>query len=280
MVQHDVDCRVRQPDGSVEEGRFTVVRCTGRGRALHAYFLRVSAAVVALVGEEPSRADVGGAIDRLVELFRVMSAAPRKSVRGLWTEVLLMARLRDPAPLAAVWHVLPADRYDFSAGGQRIEVKSASGRIRQHHFALEQRVPVPGTEVLIASVLVERAGAGTTLANLVGEVRSRISHEPRLLLPDTGRQHVDLVIAQTLGDSWRQTQEERFDRQLAESSLVFYEPAVVARVDPSLPRGVSDVRFRVDLTGLPAADLTAYRAQGGLFAAALHRLSATSPRAG
>lgn len=25
-----------------------------------------------------------------------------------------MARLRDPAPLAAAWYVLPGDRYDFS----------------------------------------------------------------------------------------------------------------------------------------------------------------------
>lgn len=264
-VQHDVDCRVTQLDGSVLDGTFTVVRCAGRDRALHEYFLRVAASVVAFIGEEPSRADVGTAIERLVELFRSMDTIPRKSLQGLWAEVLLMARLRDPAPLAAAWHVLPSDRYDFSAGTERIEVKSATGRVRQHHFALEQLVAVPGTKVLIASMLVERAGAGATLSDLVSEVRSRIGHDPRLLL------HVDQVVAQTLGDIWRQAQEERFDRHLSESSLSFFDPEVIPRVDPSLPRGISDVRFRVDLTGLPSADLATYRSGGGLFAAALRR---------
>lgn len=269
-VQHDVDCRVTEPGGSLADGRFTVVRCVGKDRALHAYFLHVAAAVVALLGEGPSRLDVGRAIDRLVELFRSMTAPARKSVQGLWAEVLLMARLRDPARLVAAWHLLPGDRYDFSSDNQRIEVKSALGRVRQHHFALEQLVPVAGTQLLIASVLLERAGAGTTLAELVSEVRSRCGHDPQLLL------HVDRVIAQTLGDSWRQAQEERFDRQAAESSLAFFKPEAIPRVDTTLPRGVSDVHFRVDLTGLPPANLEEYRGQGGLFAAALARPFARS----
>ncbi len=176
-----------------------------------------------------------------------------------------MARLRDPAPLAAAWHVLPGDRYDFSAGSQRIEVKSATGRVRQHHFALEQLLPVPGTRVLVASVLVEQAGAGTALADLVSEVRSRVGHNPQLLL------HVDQVVAQTLGDSWRHAQEERFDRHVAESSLAFFEPTVIPKVEPNLPPAVSGVHFRADLTGLPKADLVAHRSQGGLFGAVLRR---------
>jgi hypothetical protein len=269
-VQHDVDCRVSQPDGSVERGRFTLLRCTGTDPALHSYFLRIAAALVALLGPEPSDLDVSRAVDRLVELFRSMASAPRKTVQGLWAEVMLMGRLRDPAPLAAAWHALPGDRYDFNAGSQRIEVKGATGRVRQHHFALEQLLPVPGTQVLVASVLVERAGAGTALLDLVSEVRSKISHDPQLLL------HVDQVVAEALGDSWRQAQEERFDRPLAENSLLFLESAAIPRVDANLPRGVTDVRFRVDLTGLPPADLGAYRAQGGIFAAALHRLSPNS----
>lgn len=262
-VQHDVECRVMRPDGSAEEGRFTVVHCTGSDRALHSYFLRVAAAIVALLGNAPSHADVSRAIERLVELFRSMAATPRKSVQGLWAELLLMVRVRDPAPLAAAWHVLPGDRYDFSAGSQRIEVKSAAGHVRRHHFALEQLLPVPGTQVLVASVLVERAGAGTTLLELVSEVRTRISHDPQLVL------HVDQVVTHTLGDTWRYAQEERFDRQIAESSLSFFDPAVIPRVDPNLPGGVSDVHFRADLTGLPSADLAAYRSQGGLFRSAL-----------
>ena len=82
---------------------------------------------------------------------------------------------------------------------------------------------------------------------------------------------LDLVVAQTLGDSWRQAQEERFDREAAENSLGFFEAKAIPSVDPNLPGGVSEVRFRVDLTGVPSANLSQYRALGGIFGATLKR---------
>src|SRR5216683_1632365 len=39
-VQYDVECRIFRSDGNIEEGRFTVVSCTGNDKALHTYFLR------------------------------------------------------------------------------------------------------------------------------------------------------------------------------------------------------------------------------------------------
>lgn len=57
-VQYDVDCRISRSDGSIEEGRFTVVRCTGLDKALHTYFLRSIGAIVISLGTTPSRLDV------------------------------------------------------------------------------------------------------------------------------------------------------------------------------------------------------------------------------
>lgn len=264
-VQHDVECRISHADGALEEGRFTVVRCTGGDRALHGYFLRAAAAIVALLEEAPTQGDVRAAIDQLVELFRAISAQPRKSVQGLWAELFVMARLREPRELVASWHVLPEDRYDFSAGDQRIEVKSASGRVRRHHFSLEQLQPPSGTRLLMASVLVERAGAGASVLDLASELRGRVSSSPELLL------HLDRVVSATLGQSWRFAQGERFDRHLAESSLAFFVPQVIPCVDPSLPAAVTDVHFRADLSGVQPVNPAEYRSQGGLFAVALRR---------
>lgn len=264
-VQHDVACRITRPDGANEEGRFTVVRCTGGDHALQAYFLRVAAAIIALLGDRPSHAEISASIDRLVELFRSMNVAPRKSVQGLWAELLVMARIRNPAPLVAAWHTQLGDRYDFSSGSQRIEVKSATGRIRQHHFTLEQLLPVPGTQLLVASILVERAGAGTSIMDLVDEVRQRVSHQPHLLI------HIDEIVVQTLGNSWRSAREERFDRQFGENSLAFFDPMTIPRVSADLPAGVSHVRFIANLSDILAVDTRKHRSEGGLFQSCLGR---------
>lgn len=264
-VQNDIDCRIYRLDNSVEEGRFTVVRCTGADRALHVYFLRIVAPVIMALGASPSRAEVSEAINKLAELFHAITRAPRKSLQGLWAELFLIARARDPLMLVKAWHVLPEDRYDFSAGGQRIEVKSASGRIRQHHFTLEQLHPPAGTSVLVASLFVERAGAGTSIAELIEEVRSRVSSDPTLVL------QVDRIVGLTLGESWQHAMEDRFDRELAEESLAFFATEDIPKVSPEVPFGVSGISFKSDLTGHDSSDLASLRASEGLFRAVLRR---------
>ena len=94
-------------------------------------------------------------MDRLIELFRAMTTPSRKSVQGLWAELFLIAQSRQPTILVDAWHMLPEDRYDFAMDDQRIEVKSFSGSLRQHHFSLEQLQPPEGVKTLIASMLVE-----------------------------------------------------------------------------------------------------------------------------
>lgn len=264
-VQHDVECRITQPGGTSETGRFTLVRCIGGDRMLDEYFLRVIGVVIPLLGDSPSDRDVSTAIDRLVTLFRAMSGTPKKSVQGLWAELLLIARSSDPSRMVGAWHVLATDRYDFNQGVERLEVKSAAGPTRQHHFSLNQLLPIPGTRVLIASVLAERAGAGVSVGELVNEVRARLGDDVRLVL------HTHDVVLETLGTGWRAALGERFDRQVAESSVSFYEPEAIPRVDERLAPGVSDVHFRVDLTGVPTADLTRYRGGGGLLRSVMQR---------
>lgn len=264
-VQHDVDCRISRRDGSAEEDRFTVICCTNGDYVLNSYFLRVASAVVTALGVTPTQHDVARVIGKLVELFRVMTEPPRKSVQGLWAELFLIARTRAPAVLVSAWHQTPEDRYDFSAGSQRVEVKSTTGRVRQHHFALEQLHPPLDTNLLIVSMFVERAGAGVSVADLADQVRSHIGDKPDLLLL------VDRVIGLTLGENWRRALQERFDQELAEESLAFYEPTAIPSVCVELPSGVSEVHFKSDLTASPTADLTRYRAMGGLFQVALRR---------
>lgn len=269
-VQYDMHCRVSRSDGNIEEGLFTVVRCTGRDEALHIYFLRCIGALIISLGMTPSRLDVAHTIKNLTTLFRAMTEKPRKSVQGLWAELLLIARAPDTAAAVSAWHITPGDRYDFNAGNQRIEVKSTSMRVRQHYFSLEQLCPPTQTTLLIASLFVEYAGAGTSIMELAERIRTRISNHPDLLL------HIDQIISLTLGENWRDALEARFDVELAEESLAFFDINAIPTVDRILPLGVSDVRFKSDLTNSPSLNIQDVRALGGLFQAALHGTVSTS----
>ena len=70
--------------------------------------------------------------------------------------------------------------------------------------------------------------------------------------------HIDTTIALTLGNGWDRASAERFDRRVAEKSLAFYEASAIPSVDPNLPIGVSDVRFRSNLTDVPPVDAARY----------------------
>jgi hypothetical protein len=262
-VQHDVDCLVHRPDGTEETSRFTVILCTDSDRMMQEYFLRSVSSVVLALDNIPSRSDVVQAINTLVELFRSMTQAPRKSVQGLWAELLVMAEAPDPAALIPYWHSLPEERYDFTAGVQRVEVKSAAGHVRSHQFSLGQVRPPAGTRVLIASLFAECAAGGTSVMELFEEIRAHASGDTGLLL------HLDRVLRLSLGNAWRQGLEERFDRQLAVGSLRFFDTESIPAIDGPLPREVSDIHFRVDMTNVQPMDTATVVMERGMFEAML-----------
>lgn len=258
-VLYNVECRISQLNGDIERRKFTVIRCTGASSRLQTYFLHILSTIIVSLDNPPTSQDVNQAIKILIELFRAMTRPPRKSIQGLWAELYFMARVDQPTPLIEAWHIRPEDRYDFSLGNQRVEIKSTSHRVRQHHFSLEQLHPPAGIEVLVASIFVERTQAGQSLMELLEKIRSCIIDRPDLLL------HVDEIVGLTLGSSWKHALQERFDEKLAEDSLAFYEVSTVPSVNPEIPLTVSKVHFMSDLTGLETINLSTYRNKGNLF---------------
>jgi len=248
-VIHLVNCRVQSPNAAEMNRTLTVVRCTGADRDLHEYFLRCLHPIVASLSANPSRQQISDAVERLIDLFRQLAEAPRKTVAGLWAELFLLSQARDPARLLAGWHAMPEDRFDFASGMDRLDVKAAFGGLRMHHFALEQLRPAGQTRVVIASLLTDRAEGGSSVNDIVDSIRSRIA-DPGLLI------RLDSVVAQTLGQDWRTMRQGRFDLQQATHTLRFVEAAAIPSVPIPTPREVSAVHFRVDLSqhALPFPD--------------------------
>lgn len=261
-VIHLVNCRVHTPQGEQHDRTLSVIRCTGTDRAMHEYFLRALHSVVVALPRNPTQQDVSQAIQRLVELFRQLSEPPRKALQGLWAELFIIARASDPRSLIQCWHAMPEDRFDFSDGPQRLEVKTASGRVRSHRFALEQIRPAAGTVAVVASVLTERTAGGTSLIDLLDEIRNRIDDADILI-------RLDNVVARTIGTDWRHATDTRFDRQLAEDSLRFFDALSIPAVSTEVPPEVSDIHFRVDLSRQPSLVPTHDEAHTSLLLAAV-----------
>ena len=184
-------------------------------------------------------------------------------MQGLWAELFLISQARQSDILVDAWHTVPEDRYDFAMDDQRIEVKSFSGNVRLHHFSLEQLHPPTCVKALVTSISVENSQAGASIGDLREKIQTRLSSNFDSLL------HIDKVIALTLGDAWQQASNARFDEMLAEESLVFYETSKIPSVNPNLPTGVSEVRFRSDLTAIAPAKSSLYYTEGGIFGAVL-----------
>ncbi len=259
-LYHTAHCRILLHDSSTEEGIFSILTLRNADHILQDFFLKISGALLDSLGQNPSSVEITNALNRAVELFRALSNPAKKSIQGLWSEVFLIWQSRAPENLIRAWHSSFDDRFDFSAQMQRLEVKSSGNRARIHRFRLEQLNPPAETKALIASVFVEPAGGGVSIADLVDDVQLRLPNEPELFL------RISEVITASLASDWAMGVRETFDLQLAEESLQFYDASAVPSVDPVLPAGVSNVSFESNLETAGAADLLLL-AEGIFFAA-------------
>jgi hypothetical protein len=268
-VVHMVQCRVHETPTHEVTRRFSVVHCNATDRQLQVYFLRSLHPIIASLPNQPQREDVTKAVMALVELFSRLHSEPTHTVLGLWAELFVIASASDPETLIRAWHAIPEERYDFSIGPDRLEVKAASAE-RVHHFHLSQLRPTGPTRVRIASLLTERSHGGAGITDLVDAIRGRVA-SPDLLV------RLDGVIAETLGREWGPSQDVRFDREHAIATLRFIDARAVPAVVTPLPPEVSDVHFRVDITQYADTPLDQHLTRASeLFAAALPNVQ--SPR--
>lgn len=261
IVSYGVPCQIVHPDGRPEQGSFTIVRCSSVDPSLFPHFLRILSPIISTLGAKPTSAAVQGAISRLVDLFQALSLPPKKSVQGLWAELFIIRGARNPIEVARAWHGRPDEHVDFVSGRYRVEVKSSSNRTRVHHFSTVQLTPPVQTRLLVASLFVESVGGGLSLGRLADEIRAILSSDSQLLA------RFDAIFYGTLGASWIEVMEERFDLELARESLQFFDSQDIPQIGRPLPVAVTDVRFCSDLGVISALDTPTLNEAGELFAA-------------
>ncbi len=264
-VSYDVPCNIKHPSGTEETGNFTIITCSNSDPHLFPHFLRIISPLVVALGPTPSSAAIRRAISGLVELFQSLTIPPHKSIQGVWAELFLIRNASDPKMVAAAWHRIVEEHFDFASGPQRIEVKSSSNRRREHHFSLAQLTSPAPSRIAVASIFVERAGGGVSMRRLFDETRQLLSGDLNLTI------QFDASFYGVLGSGWSDAMDESFDWELAQESLAFFDVELVPRIQGYVPPTVSNVRFRSDLSGLVPLERKALLNLGGLLAAAVRR---------
>ena len=204
-AQFDMRCYLRRAGQPEREEVLTVVRCRTVETETTRYFLSVARSLLPMLGDAPSGRDVAGAVQRLAAMFQRILTPASRPVAGLFGELFLIASSTTPTRAVAAWRASDDARFDFSGGDIRLDVKTATGRVRSHVFAHEQCSPPPGTLAVVASLFAERTATGISLRGLVDRIRDRIVAEPDLVFK------LHDVVARTLGTSLNESMAVAFD---------------------------------------------------------------------
>ena len=234
--------RIHPLNGEEREELLSVVTCTAHDAQAQAYFLHVCETILRIIGPTPSLHAIAQVVQRLVELFRRLSRPATRSLIGLLGELFVIAASRNVRACVAAWRSTTIDRFDFSTGNVRLDVKASSERLRAHHLSLEQCQPPAGTVGLLASLFVEGSGGGKSLRELLATIEAALSGDGDLTFK------VQQTVAETLGESLPAAMNARFDDVLALTSLCFYDLATVPAIRDGIPPDVSQVHFRSDLS--------------------------------
>ena len=243
-AQFALRCHLRKDGDAEREGTFTVIRCRVTDRQTIGYFLSVCGTLMKIMGENPAGAEIAAAVNRLAAIFQKILRPPRRPLSGLFGELFLISRSANPARSLAAWRVDDHARFDFSDGDIRIDVKATTGRHRVHSFSFEQCNAPQDTIAVVASLHAEQIAGGVALGALVQAIEDRVAAQPNLVLK------LHETVAATLGQSLAESLDRGFDLRLAASSLAFFDLADVPAIRGDLPAGVSELRFKSDLSAL------------------------------
>lgn len=259
-IRHNVACRIIASRRGESRNSCTIIRCNTADRGLWEIFFRICEVVILQIGDRPRPEVLRSVLDQMAALFAALGAPGSGTIQGLWSELFLISEARDCRAVLQSWHATPGDRYDFSSGSGRLEVKSSASRLRRHHFSLEQLIPPEGSKLVVASIFAESAGGGVSVLDLIDKIKSRTN-----LKPDDEVRLWSLVAA-TLGQDWERALGATFDANLARQSLAFYHGDEVPKISDPQPHEVSSIEFISDMGGARPLRKVDLRKEGALFA--------------
>ena len=180
----------------------------------------------------------------MVRLFAVTPARNLWSEQlGLWGELFMMRLVRGFRFWVPFWHSESTQRFDFTHGRRRIEVKTTSGLERIHNFSHKQIYTIKGEEIFIASLVVSEDDSGLSLRQLILDCRSELLGMPDYLKLEKAVRRAGMEDSSETGPL--------FDASEAEASLAWFRSIDVPHFQIPEPAGVSETHYKVDLSTAP-----------------------------
>ena len=159
------------------EDQFCVVSCEVTAPELYELFVRCIGAAIEKLPSSAATREIEYCILSLRDLFRALSLPGGREISGLWAELFVIETCGNPAHALSVWHEDQFDKFDFSNGAMRLEVKSSVRGFRAHEFALEQlEVPNEGAGY-VASMLLQPLTGGIGVLDLARNIEVGICSE-------------------------------------------------------------------------------------------------------
>jgi hypothetical protein len=183
----------------------------------------------------------------LVRLFAVTPVRDLEAERqGLWGELFMMSCVQGFRFWAPFWHTEPTRRFDFSAPGRRVEVKTTMGTERIHHFSHHQIYSHEEEEIVIASLLLKEEEEGQSLRQLIDGCRLALQDTPFYLRLEKAIRQAGMEASSETGPI--------FDANEAERNLAWFKSTDAPHFRVPEPAGVSETRYKVDLSTAPRLD--------------------------
>jgi hypothetical protein len=245
-AQFHATCLVRTDAVDLED-QFCLVRCDSATPELYELFVRCVGAAIEELPDNCDTRELEFCISQLRNLFRALALPNSREVSGLWAELFVISRCRNPAQALSLWHEDQFDRFDFSGSTIHIEVKSTVRGLRAHEFALEQLQPPAIGVGFVVSLMLQPLTGGIGVLDIAREIEATVAGFPHL------KQKLWENVAKALGADFSDKLDKRFDQAFAERALVVYLMGDIPRPDtPSDPR-VTALRFVSDLTAVSSS---------------------------
>ena len=180
----------------------------------------------------------------LIELYKIPKNNDTKSEQGLWAEFFTINYLYETynINISEYWHNDSFNKYDFSLSETlKLEVKSTTKEIREHHFSHEQ--VYTNYDVVISSIMMRKDDSGLTIMDLYNKTLSLFSSKYNLL----SKIEKELV-------KFDQDKLIKFDYEYAKESIKFYLNKTIPHLDIMEPDGVHGTEYTIVLEGVESID--------------------------
>jgi hypothetical protein len=201
-------------------------------------------------------AAVDEALESLAEILAKRRRLSDEQELGLAGELLTFMALTHEHGVALAlssWVGPQGEEHDFALPSGDLEVKVTLGERRQHWISsVTQLVPTPARDLYLVSIQLTAAGAaeGWSLPDLVAQVRALSTQEPNPVDTVLARTNYRALDADLYSSRWALRSDPQFF--LVDDEFPAISQSLLSKSVPSSQR-IMDVRYRIDLTGLPAS---------------------------